>query len=883
MEEKKITVHIVSHSHWDREWYVPFEIYRNRLNVLMENLFEAFDKKNNFKHFTLDGQTIAIEDYLERYPQMAEKFQKLVADGTIEVGPWYILPDEFLIQGETFVRNYLVGQSVLKAYDMKSSQVGYLPDMFGHTAYTPTLLNGLGLNAAVLWRGPGKACRKTEFLWEGENGDSLPAVHLIDSYSNGANFGLYTEDLVEKICGEIEKIKHLRTCAHVLLMNGTDHEFPIVELADHFEAIGKRTGTVVTHSTIGDYVEAVTQNTGHLDRVCGELKDATYEHILKDVLSSRITLKLMSFEAQQLFLRYVEPLSVLCAIQIPEEAVTFNCEIHQGWKMILQSLTHDGIGGCSTDRVQRKVEDRFADAIYLGSSLTGKYLRKLFPAEEEIGNGDDYSIVVFNPDDKQSEKIVETRIPRLDGSYRITDRDGNDVDYELMEELAGFHGLYETRWQTDISTISEFQSRICPHKVMEQYSQRIRFKAHIPSLGFAGFDVKRTEGNAFRFIRCDVEPSSGFENDFIRFTLNADGSFNLFDKRNGAFYENLNRIQDVADIGDEYNFAYAPDDQPIMVIPEMVKNISAQKTLEGAEYIVEIQMPLPIGYDRVNAQRSASKVCSTMTITYTVYNDSGRVDVQLNLMNQAKDHKTCFEITVPGHPDKVIKDSYYGFVRQTASFYDYDESMAEENLSRYALETLSAIVQDGKGLMVTTRGIHEFETAYAGEGTKAKYTLIRSVGMLSRGDLTTRKGEAGPRIKTPEAQCLCELIHQYSIMPLHEANDTVIMKSANDYLFKPVAICRKLSERSGIPKPFAFSAADPLFLKTLKLSEDGEGVTLRALNLSEKKARLKFDGQSFKKCIMTNMSEVFSKERSKIESGQVDIDRLDSIKLYFDK
>ncbi len=885
MEEKRITVHIVSHSHWDREWYVPFEIFRNRLNVLMERLFETFEEKGPFKHFTLDGQTIIIEDYLERYPQMTERLKGLVLDGTIEVGPWYILPDEFLIQGETFVRNYLVGQSVLEAYDLKSSRVGYLPDMFGHTAYTPTLLKGLGLNAAVLWRGPGRACRKTEFLWQSENGDGIPVMHLIDSYSNAANFGLDVRGLVDKICGEIEKLKTLRTCDHILLMNGTDHEFPIFELASYFDEIGERTGTLVRHSTIGEYVEAVNGSDKSLETVRGELKDATYEHILKDVLSSRIYLKLMSFEAQQLFLRYVEPLSVLCVMQKGMETEAFVSEIRQGWKLILQSLTHDGIGGCSTDRVQRKVEDRLADALYLGNSLTGKYMRRLFPADGEIGSGDDYSIIVFNPDDKNSEKIVETRIPRVDKAlYTLMDGEGKPVAYELREEIAGFNGLYETRWQVDVSTVSEFQNRICPHKVMEQYSQLICFRAHIPPLGFARFEMKKiVPPSSSEVITEELNPFAGFENDLIIFRLNPDGSFNLHDKRNGRVYENLNRITDVADTGDEYSFADVENDQPIIVEREMVKSIRGRRTIGGAEYTVLIEMPLPAGYNEATSRRTEAVVSNTLELTYRLYDDLCRVDIDMRFRNTAKDHKTCFEIAVPEHLEKIVKDSYYGLVRQQACFYAYDEAMTEENLSRYAMEQLSALIDEGKGLMVAARGIHEVESCHEGDQTRARYTLVRSVGMLSKGDLKTRKGEAGPLIPTPEAQCLGDLIHQYAVIPLHEADDARIIKEANAFLFKPVAICEKTTVVPDSLNHFVYQADEELFIKSLKISEDAEGVNVRFLNMGDSPATVQFDRKSFKNCIITDMAERALTEIPEEDIHSISVDGVESFELLLNE
>ena len=96
----KTTVHIISHSHWDREWYLPFEKHRVKLIELMDNAMELFEKDERYRNFHLDGQTIVLDDYLEIRPENREKLKKYVQEGRFHVGPWYILQDEFLTSGE---------------------------------------------------------------------------------------------------------------------------------------------------------------------------------------------------------------------------------------------------------------------------------------------------------------------------------------------------------------------------------------------------------------------------------------------------------------------------------------------------------------------------------------------------------------------------------------------------------------------------------------------------------------------------------------------------------------------------------------------------------------------------------------------------------------
>jgi alpha-mannosidase/mannosylglycerate hydrolase len=145
--------HVVSHTHWDREWYRPFENFRFRLVRLVDRLVEILDADPEYRYFMLDGQTIVIEDYLEVRPAAEEALRRHVQSGRLQIGPWYILPDEFLVSGEATIRNMLIGQRVARRFGA-AMQIGYIPDTFGHIPQMPQILRGFGLDTAVFWRGP---------------------------------------------------------------------------------------------------------------------------------------------------------------------------------------------------------------------------------------------------------------------------------------------------------------------------------------------------------------------------------------------------------------------------------------------------------------------------------------------------------------------------------------------------------------------------------------------------------------------------------------------------------------------------------------------------------------------------------------------------------
>ena len=97
------TLHVVSHTHWDREWYLPFENFRLKLVDLIDRLLDLMEQNPEFRHFNLDGQGIVLEDYLAIRPENEERLRRLIADGRITIGPWYVLNDEFLVSGESMI------------------------------------------------------------------------------------------------------------------------------------------------------------------------------------------------------------------------------------------------------------------------------------------------------------------------------------------------------------------------------------------------------------------------------------------------------------------------------------------------------------------------------------------------------------------------------------------------------------------------------------------------------------------------------------------------------------------------------------------------------------------------------------------------------------
>ena len=314
-----ITIHVLSHTHWDREWYLPFQQFRVRLVELINQLLELLDADPAYYAFMLDGQAIALEDYLEIHPEREAQIGRYVQDGRLLIGPWYILPDEFLVSPEATIRNLLMGERVCRRFGPKMD-IGYIPDPFGHIGQMPQILCGFGIDVACLWRGVGEA--PTELRWRAPDGSEVLLLHLRDSYSNAARLPTDEDGFVQGLAELRDSLVPYATTSHVLAMQGTDHMRPRPDIPRLLTAADARLeDTRVVHSTLPRYLAAVRDELGegasHLPSIDGELRSPQRAQLLPGVLSTRMWIKQRNHACETLLERWAEPF-VAIAGQVDE-------------------------------------------------------------------------------------------------------------------------------------------------------------------------------------------------------------------------------------------------------------------------------------------------------------------------------------------------------------------------------------------------------------------------------------------------------------------------------------------------------------------------------------------------------------------------------------
>ncbi len=396
---RRTTVHLVPHTHWDREWYKPFQVFRMRLVELVDRVLEMLEEGPDFR-FTLDGQCATIDDYLEIRPEAEARIRRFVSEGRLAIGPWQILMDEFLCSGETMIRNLELGTRRARQLG-GATPAGYLPDMFGHVAQMPQLLRRAGIEHAFVWRGVPAAIDRYRFAWSAPDGSSVTTEYLVDGYGNAAHLFAIPSRAADQLAVLHDAMRTFGGGAHLLAMYGSDHTLPSRDLLELVDTLnGVQQDYDVRIETLAEYLAAAPQ----IDDVPewrGEMRSSARANVLMGVNSARIDLKQAGGRAEIALERFAEPLQALWG----DPTAWPETYLRLAWRRLIENSAHDSICGCSVDEVVDQVIVRYAEAEQIARELTAR------AAEQVAARLPRGAIAVLNPTPAARIGLVEVSAP----------------------------------------------------------------------------------------------------------------------------------------------------------------------------------------------------------------------------------------------------------------------------------------------------------------------------------------------------------------------------------------------------------------------------------------------------------------------------------------
>ena len=348
--KKKVIAYL--HTHWDREWYREFEVFRLRLLRVFDNVLEMLENRK-IPSFYFDGQVSALLDYLEMRPEREKDVRKFIADKRLFIGPCYTLVDEFLTDRTVFEKNLEIGLRISKDFGC-TDFIGYLADTFGHSRNIPPLFKKFGIDKCVVWRGCGDI--PSEFTFNGIKTVNLIRGYFMDIFSAKMSI----EEKAQLLKENLDKIAQMSSDV-LLLPVGADH---LGVEPDIDEQIAKVNNLLADYEiTLGspfEYFELVKDNFGRFEWN-DELRDNSKTFILPGSYSARMKLKQYNIKCTYL-------LSEADRLQ-KEHGNAYRNVIEYAYKLLLKNQAHDGICGCSTDLVHRENITRYEKILQIANTI----------------------------------------------------------------------------------------------------------------------------------------------------------------------------------------------------------------------------------------------------------------------------------------------------------------------------------------------------------------------------------------------------------------------------------------------------------------------------------------------------------------------------------
>ena len=803
---------IVSHTHWDREWYLSHAKHNYRLVKFFDALIDAMEKDERFRYFHLDGQIVVIEDYLAIRPEMEEKVRKFIAEGRWEIGPFYILQDEYLINGESSVRNALYGMQVCEKYG-KPAKVGYFPDAFGNISQVPQLMQGFGIDNAFFGRGITLTAADnvvykmprnfSEITWRGADGSEVIGVQFVQWYHNCMELPADKDALKEKLEGIHVDLTECSKTPYLLGFNGCDHQPAQADIGAVIETANEVCDFKVSHVTLEQYTEMIRPYKDDFYLYEGEIagQNGNGYGTLINTASARTDIKVMSHNAEYMLQTVAEPLSVMAmlnGLQYDSDILCF------AQKKLLKSFPHDSICSCSCDEVNDKVKLRLSEA-YDTAAYLSEDIKKDLAARLNTQKQEGVCIVVFNTDVQSSRGAVKTTLEfneaELPKSPVLVDENGNRVNaqFSTPKKVTKFKLPYDS-------------FRV----VYETYEMQVEFIAEIPD-GLSAKTYYVQEGGVLMESSL-VATAEYCENKYLRLRFNKDGTFELLDKKSGCVYKNQNRFEITPDCGNEYDFK--PHGKTRILNDETATVELVHKDAFKAVYEICVQT-----------------VGIAIRSTTTVYADKREVVFQTKVENRLKNIRLRATFESNPKAKHVYAEGQFDLVKR--NIQPAESWQNPDNSQR--MNTFCAVGKDeGEGLLVATQGLYEYEVYRDGKNTTG-ITLLRAVGEM--GDWFY--------FPTPAAQMQGEYTYSYCLIPFDEDFAEAV---SDGYNFAYPKLCAMQAEsHNGVDtlNGIHIETQGTLLTSAVKKAEKSDGVIVRMYNPLQAAAHI----TSEKTFVQTNLAE----------------------------
>lgn len=833
-------------THWDREWYLPFQSFRIRFVDVFREILTTLETTPApaFSAFICDGQTVMLEDYLEIMPQDEERVKKLLDSGRLSAGPWYTMPDENLISGESIIANLNMGRESLSELtrDAAILPLGYLCDIFGHVSQMPQILNGFGITTAILGRGTNESSLPSYFIWESPDKSKCLTYKVPESCGYGSFwYEVYsdsrkTKSMEEAAIAYVQKERLRSPLPFVILMDGMDHtpiHMDAVYLADHLKETFSCNVSIGNVSSFFSHVKEYISNQtkeyiSNIPVLAGELQapaQTVEEHnkLISGTLSSRYDIKYANDQVQTLLEKLALPTSALASLYGYSVSPGFEKTAYQ---YLLKNHAHDSICGCSVDEVHQDMLYRYRQSSQIAREIFEHALTPFLPEDctKETKNQDEgILLTLFNPLPFELNKVVTADLSFPPGflkeKYPV-------IPSEVMNSF-----LIQDRHNAVIPyQIESVRKNSTARNPREYYGSAadiytVCFEAAIPAMGKSELYITPSPTPVRYFGSLRIGPLSA-RNEFLQLDISNGGEVTLTDLRDNRTYSNLLTFVDYGETGDGWN-SRSP-------IPDAVHHSGfssgVEVTADGPNkctFCINHLIPLPghMEYHRQYTRRSDYHELLAVRTSITIAKNSDMLQCRTEVNNNVKDHRFVLSVRSAISSESYYAEEAFSFVERAVGRSRISENWKEEEREEKSFGNIIYRKRsDGSGLAFLSKGgLHEAASRAQADGC-IDITLFRSFEKTFLTD-----GQA-------DGQLQQELTFDYSILPFGSSLSTVEMLQRED-AFRVSPFCHTIpAHRDALASLTSISygfhlAAQSLYISMIRRSQKNPGqILIRLVN-----------------------------------------------------
>ncbi len=861
--------HWISNTHWDREWRYSMQRTRHMLVYMLDMLLDILDKEPEFKSFHLDSQTIPLQDYLEIRPQQRERVVGHIKAGRLLVGPWYVLPDEFCVGGESLIRNLLLGHR--QAGELGGvSKTGYSPFGWGQLSQMPQLYKGFGIPFASFYRGVNTdIAPNSEFRWQSPDGTEIVGSRLaarprynvwyvvqrpvfygredenarLAHWKNGGGpfrladgefnqidmryarpeFNYHEENVAERAIQALEEQDGEWTTPHRFWSCGHDSSCPDIRevrmIRDCAAALEGRAD--VFHSTFADFQKNVVESAADdLPLTVGEMRyyftEGSSSVLFGWITSARMDIKKINYCTERLLGDYAEPMAGFAAMVGAAYPRGF---LDQAWNQLLQNHGHDSIGCCSRDVVPRDMLFRYRQANEISTCVMEQAFADIAGAIDMGDRGkDDVAVVAWNALPQARTEIAEivVDIPKdLEAEdFRLVSADGVEMQFQPVASSERFTVIQNPNDCADMMAM-----------------QRQRFYAELPDLpgsGYRTFFIKPLDAKKRTLTRTIAGRTNGMENEFLSVIIQSNGALAVTDRRTGRSWTDLGYFRDCSEIGNPWEHVGVPFAEVLNTLGEKAR---VARVLAGdlvTTYRVELDWELPRGRSADETHRSAERVPCRIVNLVTLRKGQPWVEIETTIENKAEDHYLQVSFPTQVKSETTIASTPFDVVTRPIKLPDpgrYDEDLQTE----HPMDRFVAVEDGTAGVALLNEGLKAYEP-HDDDDRTLSLTMLRCFPLricITNLEMTDYSSQDNG------SQCLGTHTFKYGFMPYAGTVESAGIWQTAERFNHSVRVAQ-IGPSDGGKLPLAHSFLEveneALHVSALKQSESGEGWIVRLFN-----------------------------------------------------